>query len=213
MSNYILKYTRDQRVKYISHLDFIRLFHRTVRRSGVQFVFSRGFNPHPVMTVAMPLSVGVTSGGEYMKAGFCDDYPPEEIKDRINRAFPPGFSVTEIHKLAGKEIDLNKISKADYTVEIELCGPREPDLEAFMAFDQLLVMKKSKSGEKEADIRPHIDFIRRMGKEGNVLTLKMRLSCGNAYNLKPETVVEAMEKYLNIKSSFICVHRDTLLFA
>ena len=79
MSKYILKYTRDERVKYISHLDFIRMFHRTVRRSGVNFLFSEGFNPHPVMTVAMPLSVGVTSGGEYMKVGFTDDFSPAKI--------------------------------------------------------------------------------------------------------------------------------------
>ena len=68
MSNYVLKYKRDERVKYISHLDFVRLFHRTVRRAGVSFLYSQGFNPHPIMTVAMPLSVGVTSDCEYLKA-------------------------------------------------------------------------------------------------------------------------------------------------
>ena len=47
MSNYILKYSRDERVKYISHLDFVRLFHRTVRRTGMNFMFSNGFNPSP----------------------------------------------------------------------------------------------------------------------------------------------------------------------
>lgn len=74
MSNYILKYSRDERVKYISHLDFVRLFHRTVRRTGMNFMFSNGFNPHPIMMVAQPLSVGVTSDCEYMKVGFDGDY-------------------------------------------------------------------------------------------------------------------------------------------
>ena len=96
MSKYILEYTRDSRVKYISHLDFIRMFHRAVRRSGVDFLYSEGFNPHPVMTVAMPLSVGVTSGGEYMKVGFEDTYSEDEIKKRINDALPPGFEIKSV---------------------------------------------------------------------------------------------------------------------
>ena len=42
MSYYILKYARDERVKYISHLDFVRLFHRTVRRADIPFLFFAG---------------------------------------------------------------------------------------------------------------------------------------------------------------------------
>ena len=65
MSNYVLKYSRGEEVKYISHLDFVRMFHRAVRRAGLPMSYSHGFNPHPVMTVAMPLSVGVTSDVQY----------------------------------------------------------------------------------------------------------------------------------------------------
>ena len=61
MAKYILKYGRDDRVKFISHLDFVRCFHRAVRRSSLNFEFSQGFNPHPVMTIAQPLPVAVTS--------------------------------------------------------------------------------------------------------------------------------------------------------
>ena len=85
MSNYILKYSRDERVKYISHLDFVRLFHRTVRRTGMNFMFSNGFNPHPIMMVAQPLSVGVTSDCEYMKVGFDGDYSEQDLTERCIR--------------------------------------------------------------------------------------------------------------------------------
>ncbi len=213
MSKYILKYTRDERVKYISHLDFIRMFHRTVRRSGVNFLFSEGFNPHPVMTVAMPLSVGVTSGGEYMKVGFADDFSPEEIKEKINNSFPPGFQITEIHKLVGKEIDLTKIRFADYTVSAELqeggvvCNP-----ETVLEQKSLVVMKKTKSGEKPSDIRPHIHSLSFVSFEKNVATYKMRLSCSNDYNLKPETVIDAMRSLCDeFRHTFLCIHRDGLV--
>ena len=83
MSNYILKYTRGDRVKYISHLDFVRMFHRAVRRANLPFVFSQGFNPHPIMTIASPLSVGVTADGEYMKVGFDTDLSESEIRELL----------------------------------------------------------------------------------------------------------------------------------
>ena len=213
MSKYILKYTRDERVKYISHLDFMRLFHRTVRRSGVDFLYSEGFNPHPVMTVAMPLSVGVTSGGEYMKVGFTDKFSPEEIVWRINSAFPPGYEITGIYKLSAKEIDINKINRAEYTVMAELADGAKPcNIEKVLKNESLVVMKKTKSGEKESDIISYIYSLSEEKTEGNIVTYKMCVSCGNEYNLKPETVIAALEKYDEcFKTSFICVRRDRLI--
>lgn len=212
MSNYVLKYKRGPLVKYISHLDFIRLFHRTVRRAGVSFIYSQGFNPHPVMTVAMPLSVGVTSDSEYLKAGFEDDFSPEEIMERINNAFPQGFEVTEITKLTGKEIDFSKITKAEYLVDIELASDTDIDIAEFLNNKEIKVMKKSKSGVKEADIRPYIYSIEKLGKEGKILKLKMCVACSPSYNLKPDTVTDAFSKYLDIKIEFISVHRNKLIF-
>lgn len=212
MSKYVLKYSRDERVKYISHLDFIRLFHRAVRRSGVEFLYSEGFNPHPVMTVARPLSVGVTADGEYMKVGFTDDFTPEEIMDKINGALPHGYKIQSICKLKGKEIDINKIDKAEYTVMAELeAGSAPCDTDKILAEKSLTVMKKTKSGEKESDIRPHIFSLETESVKDNIVTYKMWVSCSNEYNLKPETVISAMEKYdENFKTSFICVKRNQL---
>lgn len=211
MSNYVLKYKRDERVKYISHLDFVRLFHRTVRRANINFLYSQGFNPHPIMTVAMPLSVGVTSDCEYLKVGFTDELKISEIKKRINEAFPPGFEVVEIVKLKGKEIDFSKITKACYVVELEL-SDGDIDIEKFMSNREIKVMKKSKSGVKESDIRPYIYNMEYVDKKGNIITLKMCLSCGSTYNLKPDTIADAFEKYLDIKIDFVSVHREQLVF-
>ena len=147
MSNYILKYSRDDRVKYISHLDFVRLFHRTVRRTGMNFMFSQGFNPHPIMTVAQPLSVGVTSDCEYMKVGFDGDYTEQEIIDTVNGSFPQGYRILAAKRVEGKEIDITRIDRAIYIVETEYEG--SADIESLLKNSELKVMKKSKSGVKD----------------------------------------------------------------
>ncbi|MGN0148980.1 MAG: TIGR03936 family radical SAM-associated protein [Clostridia bacterium] len=209
MSNYILKYSRDDRVKYISHLDFMRLFHRAVRRSGLPFVFSQGFNPHPIMTVAQPLSVGVTSDCEFMKVGFDGEFSETELLIRLNSSMPPGYKVTAARKVEGKEIDITKIDRAVYTVEIE-CN-HAIDVEEFMANNELKVMKKSKSGVKESDIRPYIYELEHLSSDGNVQTYQMCLSVGSSYNLKPDSVIDAMEKYCDgFKAEFFAVHRNKM---
>ena len=181
MSNYILKYSRDERVKYISHLDFVRLFHRTVRRTGINFMFSQGFNPHPIMTVAQPLSVGVTSDCEYMKVGFDGDYNEQELTDTINKAFPPGYKILAVKKVEGREIDLTKLDRAVYTVELEYEGDSNVNL--ILEKNELKIMKKSKSGIKESDIRPYIYSVEKISDENSILTLKMCIAIGSVYNL------------------------------
>lgn len=206
MADYILKYGRDDRVKFISHLDFVRCFHRAVRRSGLNFVFSQGFNPHPVMTIALPLPVGMTSECDYMKVGFVTDLSEQEIKDELNRSMPPGFTVYDVHRLRAKEIDLTKIDSAEYITETECATPA--DTRVIMDMKEVVVPKKTKSGVKDSDIRPHIFSIEELGFENGIQRLKMRVSCGSTYNLKPETVIAALEKYCpDFKPVFTAAHK------
>ena len=210
MAKYILKYGRDDRVKFISHLDFVRCFHRAVRRSPLNFEFSQGFNPHPVMTIAQPMPVGVTSECEYMKVGFVTELDADAIVDELNRAMPPGFTFYAAHELEAKEIDLTKISRAEYIVEIECEKPG--DVSALMAQKELIVPKKTKSGIKDSDIRPHIFEATDLGFKDGIQTVKMIISCGSEYNLKPQTVVEAMQKYCDdFTFTFTAAHRKRMM--
>ena len=210
MAKYILKYGRDDRVKFISHLDFVRCFHRAVRRSKLNFEFSQGFNPHPVMTIAQPLPVAVTSESEYMKVGLVADMTDKEICDELNSAMPPGFSVYKVKRVEGKEIDLTKINMAEYITEIECPAPC--NVNDLMDCNELIVPKKTKSGVKDSDIRPYIYGIEDMGYSDGVMTVKMTIACGSQYNLKPQTVVEAMEKYLDgFSATFSLSHRKRML--
>ena len=212
MSNYVLKYKRGEEVKYISHLDFIRFIQRVIRRAGLSMSFSQGFNPHPLMSVALPLSVGVTAVGELMKIAFEEDYAEEELKGIINSALPKGFEIVKVKKTQGKEIDFAQLDRAVYVCKCELKDCSAPDINAFLENKVVNVMKKSKSGIKEADIRPHIHSLEITDESNGELTLKMCVDAGNAYNLKPDTVIEAMKKYTDgFDVEFYNVHRSALL--
>ena len=210
MSNYVLKYSRDERVKYISHLDFVRMFHRAVRRSGLEMSFSKGFNPHPVMTVACPLPVGMTADGELLSIGLEGGVSAEEVKDRLNSVLPPGFSISEAECIGDRRPDFSMIDRARYIIRLETTG--EFDVGSFMSHSDLIVPKKTKSGIKDTDIRPMIKSLSVIKSESGYLELEAELAAGNMANLKAETLVEAMEKYTEgFSASFFTAHRCCLI--
>ncbi|NMA92287.1 MAG: DUF2344 domain-containing protein, partial [Firmicutes bacterium] len=45
MFRLIFSFARGEGLKYLSHLDLVRLFQRALRRAGIPVAFSRGYNP------------------------------------------------------------------------------------------------------------------------------------------------------------------------
>jgi radical SAM-linked protein len=51
-----------------------------------------GFHPHPVLTFAQPLSVGVSSKGDYFEFSMHDYIEPRRLRGIIASAMPKGFA-------------------------------------------------------------------------------------------------------------------------
>ena len=48
-----IRFSVGETIKYISHLDLLRAWERILRRAGVPLAYSKGFNPHPRIVIAM----------------------------------------------------------------------------------------------------------------------------------------------------------------
>lgn len=201
MNDYYLTYKRGDSIKYVSHLDFVRVFGRAFRRAELPIAYSEGFNPHPLLTFALPLSVGYTSECELMEFVMEKEMETEEIKEKLQKAMPIGIEITEVCK--GKT-RMKKLDNALYIVKAENLPD---DLSEFLSLDSILIEKKTKSGIKEADIRADIKNITL--KDG---CLEMLLSAGSRANLKPEVVINAMNKYIDGYNALECeYHRKQIL--
>lgn len=201
MNDYYLTYKRGDSIKYVSHLDFVRVFGRAFRRAELPIAYSEGFNPHPLLTFALPLSVGYTSECELMEFVMEKELETEEIKEKLQKAMPIGIEITEVCK--GKT-RMKKLDNALYVVKAENLPD---DLSEFLSLDSILIEKKTKSGIKEADIRADIKNITL--KDG---CLEMLLSAGSRSNLKPEVVINAMNKYIHGYNALECeYHRKQIL--
>ena len=201
MNDYYLRYKRGESIKYVSHLDFVRVFGRALRRAELPIAYSEGFNPHPLLTFALPLSVGYTSECELMEFVLEEELLEKEIKERLQKAMPTGIEIAEVSM--GKT-RMKKLDNALYIVKAENLPD---DLSDFLSLDSILIEKKTKSGIKETDIRGDIKKL--SINDGH---LEMLLSAGSRANLKPEVVIRAMNKYIDGYNAGECdYHRKQIL--
>lgn len=146
----IIKYSREGSAKYISHLDMQRLFARAFRRTDIPVSFSKGFNPHIVMSFASPLSVGYATYGDYLEVKTEKNVDGALIKSKLNEVMPSGMSIVfagELPENAPKLMAAN--SSAIYILQFESDITKKAE-EFFAAKEFIATDKKGRS----FDVRP-----------------------------------------------------------
>lgn len=206
--NVRIQFSKGYEVKYVSHLDLMRTFNRMLMRSELPVSYTQGFNPHIILTFAQPLSVGVTSDGEYAEFQLEEYCPLTEIKDKLNAAAPEGIEILKVtDELAPK---FKELYAAVYEVTLQCNQPKEALL-AVLNREELPVEKKTKKGLKEVDIKPLIfDFS--IEEEVESLILRLKLASGSERNLNPDLLLKAFEKAIpGFRTDYKSVHRLKLL--
>ena len=208
MNKYILRFEKDDCVKFVSHLDLIRVFDRAMRRAQLPMGYSQGFNPHPLMTFAHPLGVGVASCGELMEMTLAEPVEEEMFRLRLNEHMPTGFKITSIKAIEGKN-NFARLTLADYAIRIEGEFPEKSLEESFAELPEMVMDKKTKSGIKQTDIKPFVKKFRQVEKG----MLNVCIKTG-AENLKPELLVQGLARYIDgFKPERVLILRTELLDA
>lgn len=210
MSVFRGKFSKTGEMKYISHLDLVRLFHRVLRRSGINISYTQGFNPHPIISFATALSLGVESQGEYFDLKLTEKIPAKEFKERINRYMPEGIEV-----LAGKYIDpkeaslMSIVQYSDYEISVEFSGLEMDEdalnqfIHGFLNQESIMITRKKKKKRrqryqefKEVDVKPLIKSFTLEKKIEEKFIFDTLLVTGSKGNLKPDDLMGLLEKYL-----------------
>lgn len=200
-----IKYTKSGHLKFIGHLDVMRFFQKAVKRAGLDIAYSQGFSPHQLMSFAAPLALGVTSEGEYFDAEFNSLVSSDEFVRRFNEQMVDGMAVNDVVLLpdnaknsmsivAGSDYHvtiLEKDNDANWKIRKEKLLEAVPHL---LEKDTIEVIRKTKKNEKVEDIKPGI-FKLCIDED----KIYMFLATGSEYNLKPESVMEALCKETGIE--------------
>ncbi len=199
----VIKYARKGAARFISHLDMQRTFFRAIRRANLKAAYSKGFNPHIVMSFASPLSVGYETMADYIEVAMQEEELQTQTVLRLNSILPEDIRVIEVFAIKDsnkKLMSLNHSAKYSITFTFENdaeCG-RIISATKKIAESENYVTKDRKG--KEVDIVP---LILQMGWVDNVITLTLMNSSERALN--PAVVANAIMNEAEVAAQFsIC---------
>jgi radical SAM-linked protein len=194
---YLIKFSKENEIKFVGHLDLMRTIQRMMKRSGLPVAYSQGFNPHINLSLAQPLAVGIYSSGDYFDAPLEEDVPELKVKEALNQSAPPGIRIFEVVKIK-EEDDHQKVFKsmavidaAKYTIRIRYKNTDllNEEMKTLFEMKEWNIVKKSKRQEKEVDIRTMIKDIEYKVVE-KILVIEAVVSCGSRENLSPELIAQ-----------------------
>lgn len=183
-------------LKYLSHLDMIRLWERLLRRAMIPLAYSHGFTPHPKIGIAAPLPVGFEGMEELLEVTLTEPLSPEEFRSRLEPLLPPGLYIISVREAPESKVSLQQqVSMAEYLVRLldyEGCEELAARVQSLMAQDSIPWRKEKRGRVREYDLRPLIKAIEYKGREGKDCILWMALSAHPQATARPEEVLAAL---------------------
>lgn len=217
---YVIKFTKEEEIKFISHLDLMRTIQRVIRRAGLPVEYSKGFNPHMNLSIAQPLSVGVYSKGDYLDTVLAEELDEDLIIDKLNNSAPPAIKFLQAIKVTktfpnGKKVPqvASMLDGALYKIRINYEDVEKgyKDIENLLKKEEWVTIKKGKKGDKEIDIK-------KMVKEFNfnikdtAIEIESLLACGSRENLSPDLLTSYIKSNTEAvkENSFVEIMRQEM---
>ena len=185
--------------RFLSHLETMSAWIRTLRRARCPLSYSEGFHPHPKLAFASAHPVGEESLGDYMDVTLTQRVYPEDLVARLSAMAPEGFLV-----LGAYEIPLNApglmslVEGADYTVFVEEAAVGAPLLTdvvaAMLAAESLPVERRGKGGAnpRMIDLRPLIAGAEVEAPVNGLVPVRFSLTAGEGPSARPSEIVAAL---------------------
>ncbi|WP_229711335.1 TIGR03936 family radical SAM-associated protein [Pectinatus frisingensis] len=227
MSVFRIELTKEEQLRYISHLDYYNLLQRAIRRAKLPAAYSEGFNPHMKVSFASALAVGVTASAEYADVELTKDICQPEFFDKLSAVLPEGMRLLRVKKIVAQQHHKSMNALADMAIyAIQLPENVHSDavmtaVNAFNATSEVLFLReKTGKGNKKGQVIKKIINIKEFvatdlqyDTANNVIIVNIKVSSNGS--IKPAEVIASLQqKYLpQLDSNNILINRNALLSA
>jgi len=206
-----ITFSRSEELKYITHLDLMRLWQRVLRRANIPLVYSQGFSPHPRISLGAPLAIGVTSSSELMDIFLERRLSPHFFIKSVKEQLPGGIDILEVEEVGvGLPSLQSQIRFAEYKITVYADKkPKEAEaaIRSLLSSDSLPWQHTRDKEIRKYDLRALIDDIWLIESNPPEFIIGMRLRCDSAGTGRPEQVASALG-FANPPKS---IHRTRLI--
>ncbi len=204
-----ITYTVEGPLRYISHLEQVRVWERAIRRAGLPLAYSGGFTPRPRLQVAAPLPLGFASEAEWLDLWLEQPVEPETIIQALTSTLPKGLTIQSIEAISLSAPSLpSQVVAAGYTVTVETTVPADEIRQRIADLLAAETLLRERRG-RPYDLRPLILDLHLEEVRADECVLTMLLSAREGATGRPEEVLDA----LGLADRFFQVTRRRILFA
>lgn len=213
-----VKFSKTGKLRFISHLDLMRLFQRAVRRAELPLTFTEGYNPHHKISIALALPVGISSEAEYADFEFSQRINTEDFKERMNKNLPEGILFLEAKSIGGRSLSLSQIiNLAVYEIKIKVGFSDKIFIETIEKFKQsqnIPFVRERKRKISSFNIKERIENIDIIDEKDKIYRLNLECKIGERAGVSPLEVIESIK---NFESNFkdieiLSIHRNGLFY-
>lgn len=190
---------------WISHLDLMRVFQRSFQRAGLPLTHTKGFNPRPSVSIALPMSVGIQSHCELLDFDLEGEKPTnEEIRDLLNEKLIAGVRVLEVYDVTTKIKNLALLScRLDLEYDNGVPENAPEMIQELFAREEVVVEKHGKNKVTDQNVVPMIRKLTVQAMDSCQVRIEALICCQNP-TLNPTQIPAAIEKYLpQIRPDFV----------
>lgn len=201
-------FAKGEEVKYISHLDLMRLWERALRRANTPLLYSKGYNPRPKISIAAPLAVGFTGRREVMDLILERPISPYDLATSVRNQLPLAITLSEVEEVYPALPSLqSQLQSAEYRVIVTGREPEEQIQNRLTALLSSARLPRERRG-KEYDLRPLIRKLWLAEKREEEYVLGMLLRTGEHGTGRPDEVLAQ----LGLADEVVAIERTQLYF-
>lgn len=207
-----LLFVKEGRAVYISHLDLLRTFQRVFLRQGLVLRHSQGFHPHPILSFALPLSVGQASDCEILDFEVNGDMDGSGLADALNRFLPEGVRALECYVPTRPVRELAALRcRVDMIYDSGVPEGAAERIRGLFTGESVVIQKRTKrKAMADIDIRPMLHELA-IVEEPGLLRLDVVVAAQNP-GLNPALLSGAVETYMpELAPDFVQVRRLEML--
>jgi radical SAM-linked protein len=187
-----ITFAKGENLRFISHLDLSRTWHRALRRAGIPVAYSKGYHPQPKIVFAAALPVGCTGEAEVVDIVLSQPMPPRRVLRGLARCVPDGLTAKDATPVYNRAPALPTLLQgADFESVIETSSAIEEltrQCQALLARDSIPRTYRGKN----YDLRPLVDSLTVLPVNAHHYLVRMQLAAGGRGTGRPDEVLNEL---------------------
>ncbi|MGD9311081.1 MAG: TIGR03936 family radical SAM-associated protein, partial [Desulfosarcina sp.] len=185
---YSIRFKKMGRMRFLGHLEMVKVFIRSLRRSGMPLQYSNGFHPMPKVSFGDTLPMGMQSENETMVLVLTEAIDSEKMIARLNPQLPNGLEICSVSPYDGDNTT-NRSPYQTYHVQLREGLFNQTDLDWFFEQKSLTIGTKNKKGKPVVvDLKAAIGDIRLLDNRH----VRMSLGRHNNRMVRPAMVLKTV---------------------